>query len=67
MGGLEVCAMLYHLAGKHGAMSEETINIIDSIVPAIEKRNIAQHIFEMPNVSQFNNNPQTESNNTPKE
>ena len=66
-GGLEVCAMLYHLAGKHGAMSEETINIIDSIVPAIEKRNIAQHIFEMPNVSQFNNNPQTVINNTPKE
>jgi hypothetical protein len=66
-GGVEVCAMLYHLAVKHGAMSEETFKTIDSIVPAIVNRNITQQIFEMPNVSQFNNNPQTVINNTHQE
>ena len=55
----EVCAMLYHLVVKHGNLSEETLKLIDSIVPAILKRNKLQQIFNLHHVSQFNNNPGT--------
>ena len=58
-GAEEVSAMLYHLAVEHGTMAEETFRQIDSIVPAILKRNKLQQIFNLPNVSQFNNNPGT--------
>ena len=56
-GAEEVSAMLYHLAVKHGALGEETLKLIDSIVPAILKRNPLHQIFNLPNVQQFNNNP----------
>lgn len=58
-GAEEVCSMLYHLAVEHGTLAEETLRQIDSIVPAILKRNTPHQIFELPNVSQFNNNPGT--------
>ena len=56
-GAEEVSAMLYHLAVKHGALGEETLKLIDSIVPAILKRSTLHQIFNLPNVQQFNNNP----------
>lgn len=58
-GAEEVSAMLYHFAVKHGTLAEETFQQIDSIVPAILKRDAPRQIFEMPNVQQFNNNPGT--------
>jgi hypothetical protein len=59
----EVCAMFYHLVVKHGMSAKDTLHLIDSIVPAIMKRHTPRQIFEMPNVSQFNNNPGTVVNN----
>ena len=56
-GAEEASAMLYHLAVKHGALGEETLKLIDSIVPAILKRSTLHQIFNLPNVQQFNNNP----------
>ena len=55
-GAEEVSAMLYHLAVEHGTLAEETFRQIDSIVPAILKRNKMQQIFNLHHVSQFNNN-----------
>jgi hypothetical protein len=57
-GAEEVSAMLYHLAVKHGALGEETLKLIDSIVPAILKRSTLHQIFNLQHVEQFNNNPQ---------
>lgn len=62
-GAEEVCTMLYRFAVEYGRLSEETLRQIDSIVPAILKRDTPRQIFEMPNVSQFNNKPGTVVNN----
>ena len=55
-GAEEASAMLYHLAVEHGTLAEETFRQIDSIVPAILKRNKMQQIFNLHHVSQFTNN-----------
>lgn len=62
-GAEEVSAMLYRLAVKHGALGEETLKLIDSIVPAILKRNTPQQILKLSNVQQFINNPEKVVNN----
>lgn len=62
-GAEEVCTMLYRFAVEYGCLSEETFRQIDSIVPAILKRDTPHQIFELSNVQQFNNNPGTVVNN----
>lgn len=57
--GEEICTMLYRFAMEYGNLSKETIKVIDSIMPAIMKRDLPHQTFEFPNVSQFNNNPGT--------
>ena len=57
-----ITTMLYRLAGLHGYNDKETIVLIDSIIPAIENRHALQQTMEFPNVQQFNNNPQTVTN-----
>ena len=57
--GEEICTMLYRFAMEYGNLSEETIKLIDSIMPAIMNRDLPRQTFEFPNVSQFNNNPGT--------
>ena len=44
---------------ESGESWQAQIRQIDSIVPAILKRNTPHQIFELPNVQQFNNNPGT--------
>jgi hypothetical protein len=56
--------MLYRFAVEYGCLSEETFRQIDSIVPAVLKRDAPRQIFEMPNVQQFNNNPGKVVNNS---
>jgi len=56
-GAEEVCTMLYRFAVEYGCLSEETFRLIDSIVPAILKRDTPRQIFELLHVQQFNNNP----------
>jgi len=63
-GAEEVCTMLYRFAVEYGCLSEETFRQIDSIVPAVLKRDAPRQIFEMPNVQQFNNNPGKVVNNS---
>ena len=58
-GGEEVCTMLYRFAVEYGSLSEETFKQIDSIMPAIMKRDHPHQTFEFPHVTQFNNNPGT--------
>ncbi len=58
-GGEEVCTMLYRFAVEYGNLSEETFKLIDSIMPAIMKRDHPHQTFEFPHVTQFNNNPGT--------
>lgn len=58
-GGEEVCTMLYRFAVEYGNLSEETFKLIDSIMPAIMKRDLPHQTFEFPHVTQFNNNPGT--------
>lgn len=60
--GEEICTMLYRFALEYGSLSEETFKLIDSIMPAILKRDLPHQTFEFPNVSQFNNNPGTVMN-----
>jgi hypothetical protein len=57
--GEEICTMLYRFALEYGNLSEDTFKLIDSIMPAILKRDLPHQTFEFPNVSQFNNNPGT--------
>ena len=58
-GGEEVSAMLYRFAVEHGNLSEETFKLIDSIIPAIMKRDAPNQVFKVAHVEQFNNNPGT--------
>lgn len=57
--GEEISTMLYRFALEYGVLTEETFKLIDSIMPAIQKRDLPQQTFEFANVSQFNNNPGT--------
>lgn len=57
-----ITTMLYRLAGIHGYTDSESIELIDSIIPAIEQRHALQQTMQFPHVQQFNNNPQTVSN-----
>lgn len=61
-GALEVSTMLYHLAVERGCLEEELFKMIDGILPAVLKREPIHQTFNMPNVEQFNNNPQTVNN-----
>lgn len=56
-GGEEICAMLYRFAVEYGNLSKETIEQIDSIMPAIIYRDLPHQTFKFPHVTQFNNNP----------
>lgn len=62
-GGEEVSTMLYHLAVEHGNLAEETFKLIDSIIPAIMKRDLPHQTYELPNVTQLINNPEKVVNN----
>ena len=53
----EICTMLYRFAVEYGKLSEKNLKLIDSIMPAIMKRDHPHQTFEFPNVTQFNNNP----------
>ena len=64
-GAEAVAAMLYRLAGIHGFTDKSTFGLIEAIIPAIDQREARHQTFDMPNVEQFNNNPQT-VNNHPK-
>jgi hypothetical protein len=55
----EFCAMLYKLSLAHNYLDESNFRLIDGIVPAILERDKPHQTFDMPNVHQFNNNPQT--------
>ena len=61
-GAEAISAMLYRLAVKHRFTDETTLALIDSIIPAIDQREANHQTFDMPNVQQFNNNPQTVNN-----
>lgn len=61
--GEEICTMLYRFALEYGSLSEETFKLIDSIMPAIMKRDHPHQTFEFPHVTQFNNNPGKVVNN----
>lgn len=61
-GAMEVSTMLYHLAVERGCLEEELFKMIDGILPAVLKREPIHQTFNMPNVEQFNNNPQTVNN-----
>ena len=43
----------------HYYLDESNFRLIDGIVPAILERDKPHQTFDMPNVHQFNNNPQT--------
>lgn len=58
-GGEEVSAMLYRFAVEHGNLSEETFRLIDSIIPAIMKRDHPNQTLNVSHVEQFNNHPGT--------
>lgn len=61
--GNEFCNMYFALARKHGMLSDETISqLIIGIPTAIIERDKPHQTIEMPNVQQFNNNPQTVNN-----
>ena len=60
----EICAMLYRFAAEYGTLTKETIELIDSILPAIIYRDLPRQTFKFHNVSQFNNNPGTVVNHT---
>lgn len=53
----EVSLMLYHFAVEHDCLTKETHELIDSIVPAIIKRDAPNQTFNMERIQQFNNNP----------
>lgn len=57
-GADEVSTMLYHMAMQHGFLEEETFKLIDSIVPAILKRDIPQTNVDVKTAGQVNINPQ---------
>lgn len=61
-GAEAVATMLYRLSGIHGFTDDTTFSLIDSIIPAIDQREAKHQTIEMPNVSQFNSNPQTVNN-----
>lgn len=61
-GGDEVCTMLYHIAVEHGNVDEETFKLIDSIGPAILKRDQSFTKIEIPTAGQVNINPQNVHN-----
>ena len=63
-GAEEVCTMLYHFAMEHNCLTKDIFILIDGIVPAIIKREMPHQTFNMPNVQQFNNNPQQVINQT---
>ena len=63
-GAEEVSTMLYRFAVEYGSLSEETFRLIDGIVPAVLKRDAPRQTFDLPNVTQFNNNPGTVVNNS---
>ena len=60
----EICAMLYRFAAEYGTLTKETIELIDSILPAIIYRDLPHQTFKFHNVSQFNNHPGTVVNHT---
>ena len=63
----EICAMLYRFAAEYGTLTKETIELIDSILPAIIYRDLPHQTFKFHNVSQFNNHPGTVINHTEEE
>lgn len=63
-GGDEVSTMLYHIAMERGNLDEETFRLIDSIGPAIWKRDLPFTKVEIPTAQQVNINPQNVHNHT---
>lgn len=64
----EFCTMYYHLATSEGHhLDEASSKLVDGIVPAILLRDRPHQTIEMPNVKQFNNNPQTVINHGDKD
>jgi hypothetical protein len=55
----EFCTMFYHFAVTHDSLDEASAKLIDGIVPAILQRDKPHQTLDFPNVTQFNNNPQT--------
>lgn len=57
-GADEICALLYRLAAEHHHLEGDVLNLIGGIVPAVLQRDMHYQYIELPNVQQFNNNPQ---------
>lgn len=67
-GATEFTKMCYGLIIKNNkAIDEETAELLDGIDEAILQRDARQQVFNMPNIQQFNNNPQQVINQTKEE
>ena len=63
-GADEFCGMYWHFITTGQRQLDKDLDIlIDGIVPAVIQREAPHQTFEMPNVQQFNNNPQAVNNN----
>ena len=66
-GASELTNMLYRFARKQQNMDEDLWKLIDSIVPAVEKRTAPNQTINIPTAQQVNINPKEVVNHTKEE
>ena len=60
---IEFSLMLYSMGTEKNYINKDFNALVNSILAAVKQRDARNQTFEMPNVQQFNNNPQNVYNN----